>query len=119
MRKKFKVKQVGYGKDGWDSLTLLDLGFQARSGPGEYAYLGAIPTPGNSFFVYYDEPADGSDSGRFRLVRVEGHVLNDEIDIARGGASKTHVHDGLGTLTFYGEANGKSWSFHCEQPEVN
>lgn len=112
---KLKIKQVSYGKDALDSDFLIRMGFRPTEGKDvEDAYSGAVPAPGETFFIYYDEPRSDSEKGFFRLVRIKA---SREIVISSGTATKSHVHEGLNTLTFYGaHKHGEGWSFHCERP---
>jgi len=119
--KKFRIVQVSgnteSSKQGCDPVACLlfqDEGFVGRS-KSPFINIGAIPTHGKSFYVYYDEPATDSEKGTFRLVRVDQYS-NKEVVVDRGTASKSHIHEGLNTMTFYGSGiRLLSWSFHCEQ----
>ncbi|MBS3089214.1 hypothetical protein J4402_05610 [Candidatus Pacearchaeota archaeon] len=124
--KKLKVVQVGansqYASEKGDYLACSILeseGFVSRDTFGgkkgnPFTYLGAVPDKGKEFFVYYNEPQTEKEKGAFRLVRVNAGI---EILVDEGTASKSHIHGGLNTLTFYASGKELGWSFHCEIPE--
>ena len=129
MERKYKIQQVSGNTpnegrvfrsgDIGASLFLDGIGFEARQpAPLHCAYIGATPKSGKEFHIYYQEPKDDKErfGGTFRLARMDGE--REEI-IDQGQATKSHIHGGLGTLTFYGKGEKlASWSFHCKQEEI-
>jgi hypothetical protein len=121
-QRKLKVYQVSgniapnMGGDFAADSFLKDQGFGDERNPyGFGLYIGCKPLDGKAFFVYYQEPAKKDERGSFKLVRLEEGI---EKLVDEGTASESHIHGGLGTITFYGEGRAMpSWSFHCKIPQ--
>lgn len=126
--RKYRIKQISSNSltaklqtdDLNANLILKNIGFEPKTPSvwGDCAYIGSVPNHGKDFYVYYQEPISPEVylGGTFRLVRKDGE---EETLLDQGIATKSHIHGGLGTLTFY--AQGKklnSWSFHCEPEEI-
>ncbi len=98
--------------------VLKDAGFVDREGRDSgILYKECFPARGTKLFVYYEEPAPGSEQGAFRLVKDDGAGNENVID--RGTAMAMGLHRGFGPMTFSGRGtNLRLWWFHCEQEPV-
>jgi hypothetical protein len=112
--RKYEIHQVSGSSGGF----IEDVGFKLNPlQPRCYfdtAFAGARPAEGKKFYCFYN--GNGRSNGLFRIVRQDGNL---EVLIDKGTASTSHIHEGKGTLTFYGEGERMdSWSIHCKPEEI-